>query len=269
MGQTTSKEAGKKAEQLEDRSPTPAPTDVLMEEEEEEEAKNTGEVKGKEREEQERRESIQGRQDTETAEAEGGRKGAEEDGGGVAEVPEGVKTRGQKCRARDTGAGEEQGQWEVVERRGFRMGKHLEVVVSTIGEGRGVKTKVDTEADTCLGEYKGERIEGMAPDCLTGRGDKVVCIKGGGADSRTGRGVWVGGGRRGNILSRINARPGVEDCGLIIHLDDGTPRVYTRREVKAGTELALFYCPVRLHVLMLTLMTLLQKVPTNQFQPPR
>ena len=28
---------------------------------------------------------------------------------------------------------------------------------------------------------------------------------------------------------------------MIIHLDDGTPRVYTQREVKAGTELAMFY----------------------------
>ena len=28
---------------------------------------------------------------------------------------------------------------------------------------------------------------------------------------------------------------------MIIHLDDGTPRVYTRREVKAGTEMAMFY----------------------------
>ena len=28
---------------------------------------------------------------------------------------------------------------------------------------------------------------------------------------------------------------------MIIHLNDGTPRVYTRREVKAGTELAMFY----------------------------
>ena len=28
---------------------------------------------------------------------------------------------------------------------------------------------------------------------------------------------------------------------MIIHLDDGTPRVYTRREEKAGTELAMFY----------------------------
>ena len=101
MGQTTSEEAGKKAEQLEDRSPTPTLTDVLMEEEEEEEeAKKTGEEKGKEREEQERRGSTQGRQDTETAEAEGGRKRAEEDGGEVAKEPEGVKTRGQKRRAR-------------------------------------------------------------------------------------------------------------------------------------------------------------------------
>ena len=242
MGQTTSEEAGKKAEQLEDRSPTPTPTDVLMEEEEEEEeGKKTGQEKAKEKEEQERRGSTQGRQDTETAEAEGGRKGAEEGGGGVAKEPEGVKTRGQKRRARDTGAGEEEGQREVVERRHFSMKKHLEVVVSTIGEGRGVKAKVDIEADTCLGEYKGERIEGTAPDGLTGRGDKVVCIQGGRADSRTGRGVWVDGGRRGNILSRINARPREEDCNLIIHLDDGTPKVYTRREVKAGTELALFY----------------------------
>ena len=117
----------------------------------------------------------------------------------------------------------------------------LQIVESTVGEGRGVKTKVDIEADTCLGEYKGERIEGTAPDCLTGMGDKVLCIKGGGADSKTGRGVWVDGGKRGNILSRINARPRLEDCDVIIHLDDGTPRVYTRREVKAGTELAMFY----------------------------
>ena len=49
------------------------------------------------------------------------------------------------------------------------------------------------------------------------------------------------GGKRGNILSRINARPRLEDCNVIIHLDDGTPGVYTRREVKAGTELAMFY----------------------------
>ena len=28
---------------------------------------------------------------------------------------------------------------------------------------------------------------------------------------------------------------------MIIHLDDGTPMVYTWREVKAGTELAMFY----------------------------
>ena len=28
---------------------------------------------------------------------------------------------------------------------------------------------------------------------------------------------------------------------MIIHLDDGNPRVYTRREVKAGTELTIFY----------------------------
>ena len=39
------------------------------------------------------------------------------------------------------------------------------------------------------------------------------------------------GGKRGNILSRINDRPRLEDCDVIIHLDDGTPRVYTRREV--------------------------------------
>ena len=206
---------------------TPTPTDVLMEEEEEEEAKKTGEEKGKEK-------------DTETAEAEGGRMGAEAAGGGVAKQPGGVTTRGQKRRVTDTGAGEEEGQRAVVERRGFVMGKHLEVVVSTIGEGRGVKTKVDIEADTCLGEYKGERIEGTAPDCLTGRGDKVLCIKGGGADSKTWRQVWKDGGRRGNILSRINARPRLEDCDLIIHLDDGTPREYTRQEVKAATELALF-----------------------------
>ena len=50
-----------------------------------------------------------------------------------------------------------------------------------------------------------------------------------------------GGGKRGNILSRINARPRLENCNVIIHLDDGTPRVYTRREVKAGTELAIIY----------------------------
>ena len=235
MGQTTSEEAGKKAEQLEDRSPTPTPTDVLMEEEEEEEAKKTGEEKGKEKEEQERRGSTPGRQDTETAEAEGGRKGAEEGGGGVAKEPEGVKRTGQKRRAKNTGAGEEEGQREVVERRDFSMKKHLEVLVSTIGEDRGVKAKVNIEADTCLGEYKGKRTEGTAPDCLTGRGDRVVCIEGGGADSRTGRGVWVDGGRRGNTLSRINAGPRPEDCDLIIHLDDGTPRA------KAGTELALFY----------------------------
>ena len=114
-------------------------------------------------------------------------------------------------------------------------------MVSTIGEGRGVKTKVDIEADICLGEYKGQNIEGTAPHCLRGRGDKVLCIKGGGADSKTGRGVWVDGGRGRNILSRMNARPCLEDCDLIIHLDDGTPGAYTRREVKAGTELALFY----------------------------
>ena len=129
----------------------------------------------------------------------------------------------------------------MVERRGFVMGKHLEVVVSTIGEGRGVKTKVDIEADTCLREYKGERIEGTAPDCLRGGGDKVLCISGGGADSKIGRGLWVDGGGRGNILSCINARPRLEDCDLIIHQDDGTCRVYTRQEVKAGTELVLFY----------------------------
>ena len=210
---------------------TPTPTDVLMEEEEEEEAKKTEEEKGKEK-------------DTETAEAEAGRKGAEAGGGGVAKQPEGVTTRSRSTRnrrVRDTGAGEEGGQRAVVERPHFVMGKHLQIVESTIGEGRGVKTKVDIEADTCLGEYKGERIEGTAPDCLTGRGDKVLCIKGGGADSKTGRGVWVDGGKRGNILSRINARPRLEDCDVIIHLDDGTPRVYTRREVKAGTELAMFY----------------------------
>ena len=168
---------------------TPTPTDVLMEEEEEEEAKKTGEETGKEKEEQERRGSTQGRQDTETAEAEGGRKGAEAGGGGVAKEPEGVTTRAQKRRARDTGAGEEEGQWAVVEWRGFVMGKHLQVVVCMIGVGQGVETKVDIEADTCLGEYKGERIEGTAPESLTGRGDKVLCIKGGGADSRTRRGV--------------------------------------------------------------------------------
>ena len=210
---------------------TLTPTDVLMEEEEEEEAKKMEKEKGKEK-------------DTETAEAEGGQKGAEARGGGVAKQPEGVTTRSRsttKRRARDTGAEEEEGQRAVVERRGFVMEKHLEIVVSTIGEGRGVKTKVEIEADTCLGEYKGERIEGTAPDCLTGRGDKVLCINGGVADSKTGRGVWVDGGRRGNILSRINARPRLEDCDVIIHLDDGTPRVYTRREVKAGTQLATFY----------------------------
>ena len=234
---------------------SPTPTDVLVEEEEEEEeAKKTEEEKGKEK-------------DTETAEAEGGRKGAEAGGGGAAKqpegvttrsrsttkrrlrdtgaaeakLPEGVTTRGQKRRATDTGAGEEVGQRAVVERPHFVMGKHLHIVESTIGEGRGVKTKVDIAADTCLGEYKGERIEGTAPDCLTGRGDKVLCIKGGGADSKTGRGVWVDGGKRGNIFSRINARPRQEDCDVIIHLDDGTPRVWTRRDVKAGTELAMFY----------------------------
>ena len=176
---------------------TPTPTDVLMEEEEEGEAKKTEEEKGKEK-------------DTETAEAEGGRRGAEAGGEGVAKQPEGVTTRSgstTKRRVRDTGAGEEEGQRAVVERRGFVMGKHLQIVESTIGEGRGVKMKVDIEADTCLGEYKGERIEGTAPDCLTARGDKVLCIKGRGADSKTGRGVWVDGGRRKNILSRINARP--------------------------------------------------------------
>ena len=57
---------------------------------------------------------------------------------------------------------------------------------STIGEGQGVRTKVDIEADTCLGEYKGERIEGTAPDCLMGRGDKVLCIKDGGQIQRLG-----------------------------------------------------------------------------------
>ena len=210
---------------------TPTPTDVLMEEEEEEGAKKTEEEKGKEK-------------DTETAEAEGGRKGAEAGGGGVAKQPEGVTTRSRstrKRRVRDTGAGEEGGQRAVVERPHFVMGKHLQIVESTIGEGRGVKTRVDIEADTCLGEYKGERIGGTAPDCLTGRGDKVLCIKGGQADSKTGRGVWVDGGKRENILSRINARPRLEDCNVIIHLDDGTPRVYTRREVKPGTELAMFY----------------------------
>ena len=210
---------------------TPTPTDVLMEEEEEEEAKKTEEEKGKEK-------------DTETAEAEGGRKGAEAGGGGVAKQPEGVTTRSgstTKRRVRDTGAGEEEKQRAVVKRPHFVMGKHLEIVVSTIGEGAGVMTKVDIEADTCLGEYKGERIEGTAPDCLTGRGDNVLCIKGGGADSKTGRGVWVDGGRRRNILSPMNARARLEDCNVIIHLDDSTPRVYTRRDVKAGTELAMFY----------------------------
>ena len=49
------------------------------------------------------------------------------------------------------------------------------------------------------------------------------------------------GGKKGNILSCINARPRLEDCDVVIHLDDGTPRVYTRREVRAGTELAMFY----------------------------
>ena len=210
---------------------TPTPTDVLMEEGEEEEAKKTEEEKGKEK-------------DTETAEAEGGRKGAEAGGGGVAKQPEGVTTRSRSTRKRrvtDTGAGGEGGQRAVVERPHFVMGKHLQIVESTIGEGRGVKTKVDIEADTCLGEYKGERIEGTAPDCLTGRGDKVLCIEGGGANSKTGRGVWVDGGKRGNILSRTNARHRLVDCDVIIHLDDGTPRVYTRQEVKAGTELAMFY----------------------------
>ena len=167
---------------------TPTPTDVLMEEEEEEEeAKKTKEEKGKEK-------------DTETAEAEGGRKGAEAGGGEVAKQPEGVTTRSRstrKRRVRDTGAGEEGGRRAVVERPHFVMGKHLQIVGSTIGEGRGVKTKVDIEADTCLGEYKRERIEGTAPDCLTGRGDKVLCINGGGADSKTGRGIWVEGGKRG------------------------------------------------------------------------
>ena len=187
---------------------SPTPTDVLMdEEEEEEEAKKTEEEKGKEK-------------NTETAEAEGGRKGAEAGGGGVAKQPEGVTTRsrsttkrrvrdtgaaeakqpegvttrGQKRRATDTGAGEEEGQRAVVERPHFVMGKHLQMVESTIGEGRGVKTKVDIAADTCLGEYKGERIEGTAPDCLTGRGDKVLCIKGGGGRFK----YWEGGlGGRG------------------------------------------------------------------------
>ena len=82
----------------------------------------------------------------------------------------------------------------MVERRDFSMKKHLEVVVSTIGEGRGLKAKVDIQADTCLGEYKGERIEGTAPDCVTGRGDKVVCIEGGGGRVKD----WEGGlGGRG------------------------------------------------------------------------
>ena len=166
---------------------TPTPTDVLMEEEEEEEAKKTEEEKGKEK-------------DTKTAGAEGGRKGAEAGGGGVAKQPQGVTSRSQstgKRRVRDTGAGEEGGQRAVVERPHFVMGKHLQIVESTIGERRGVKTKVDIDADTCLGEYKGERIEETAADCLTGRGDKVMCIKGGGADSKTGRGVWVDGGKSG------------------------------------------------------------------------
>ena len=166
---------------------TPTPTDVLMEEEEEQEAKKTEEEKGKEK-------------DTETAEAEAGRKGAEAGGGGVAKQPEGVTTRSpstRKRRVRDTGAGEEEGQRAGVERPHFVMGKHLQIMESTIGEGQGVKSKVDIEADTCPGEYKGGRIEGTAPDCLTDRGDKVLCIKGGGADSKTGRGVWVDGGRRG------------------------------------------------------------------------
>ena len=54
---------------------------------------------------------------------------------------------------------------------------------------------------------------------------------------------------------------------MIIHLDDGTARVYTRREVKAGAGLAqITRCLLRLHLLMLlTLMNLLQKVPTSQF----
>ena len=163
---------------------TPTPTDVLMEEEEEEKAKKTEEEKGKEK-------------GTETAEAKGGRKGAEARGGGVAKQPEGVTTRSQstrKRRVRDTGAGEEGGQRAVVERPHFVMGKHLQIVESTIGEGRGVKKKVDIEADTCLGEYKGERIEGTALDCLTSRGDKVLCIKGGGGRFKD----WEGGlGGRG------------------------------------------------------------------------
>ena len=185
---------------------TPTPTDVLMEEEEEEKAKKTEEEKGKEK-------------DTETAEAEGGRKGAEAAGGGVAKQPKGITTRSRSTtkrrvrdtgaaeakqpegvttrgQATDTGAGEEEGQRAVVEQPHFVMGKHLETVESTIAEGLGPKMKVDIEADTCLGEPKGERIEGTAPGCLTGRGDKVLCIKGGGADSKTGRGVWVDGGRR-------------------------------------------------------------------------
>ena len=95
----------------------------------------------------------------------------------------------------------------MVERPHFVMGKHLQIVDPTIGEGRGVKTKVDIEAETCLGEYKGERIEGTAPDCLTGRGDKVLYIKGGEADSKTGRGVWVEGGKKGEYSELYQRSP--------------------------------------------------------------
>ena len=63
-------------------------------------------------------------------------------GAAEAKQPEGVTTRGQKRRATDTGTGEEEGQQAVVERPHFVMGKHLQIVESTIGEGRGVKTKV-------------------------------------------------------------------------------------------------------------------------------
>ena len=137
--------------------------------------------------------STQGRKDTETAEAEGGRKGAEEGGGGGCQGTGGVKTRVQKRQGRDTGAGEEGGQREVVERRDFSMKKHLEVVVSTIGEGRGVKAKVDIEADTCMGEYKGERIEGTAPDRLTGGGIRLCASRAGGQIQGLGGGFgWTG-----------------------------------------------------------------------------
>ena len=75
-----------------------------------------------------------------------GGRGQKPGAGGVAKQPEGVTTRSQstrKRRVRDTGAGEEGGQRAVVERPHFVMGKHLQIVESTIGEGRGVKTKVD------------------------------------------------------------------------------------------------------------------------------